>query len=197
MTSWKQGRIAFIDTETTGLNPKTDHVWELAVITIDDGKIVGNAIEQFNPGVASLHPKITEITGITLEDFPAFPTFGTVAARWRDFIDEHDLCASYNTAFDLPFVYNLFARVGMQIRPRTWLDPLIWVRHFEQALPNKKLATVAKKLGISLENAHCALDDAMASAQVMLHYFPQLPDDLADMEALQEEWLAMYGSRKR
>jgi DNA polymerase III epsilon subunit-like protein len=197
MTSWKDGRIAFIDTETTGLDARRDHVWELAVITVEQRKIVGNAVEQFNPGVTTLHPKITDITGIKLEDFAAFPTFVSRAENWQTFIESHEFCASYNTVFDLPFVTALFARAGRKLAPRTWFDPLLWARHFETTLANKRLGTVCQHLGIDLTNAHCALDDAHASAQVMLHYFPRLPDDLDEMQALQDEWFERYGSRRR
>lgn len=36
-------RLAFIDTETTGLNPEIQHIWELAVVVEEDGRTILDA----------------------------------------------------------------------------------------------------------------------------------------------------------
>ena len=49
-----------------------------------------------------------------------------------------------------------------------WVDPLVWARELQQGERSRALGEVAARLGISLENAHRASDDAEAALRVML-----------------------------
>jgi len=49
-----------------------------------------------------------------------------------------------------------------------WLDPLVWARELQQGERSRALSEVAARLGIGLENAHRAADDAEAALRVLL-----------------------------
>jgi DNA polymerase-3 subunit epsilon len=49
-----------------------------------------------------------------------------------------------------------------------WLDPLVWARELQQGERSRALGEVAARLGIALENAHRASDDAEAALRVLL-----------------------------
>ena len=49
-----------------------------------------------------------------------------------------------------------------------WFDPLVWARELQQGEKSRALGEVAARLGIALENAHRASDDAEAGLRVLL-----------------------------
>jgi DNA polymerase-3 subunit epsilon len=49
-----------------------------------------------------------------------------------------------------------------------WLDPLVWARELQQGERSRALGEVAARLGVALENAHRAADDAEAALRVLL-----------------------------
>ena len=48
-----------------------------------------------------------------------------------------------------------------------WIDPLVWAREIQQGEKSRALGEVAARLGVKLENAHRASDDAEAAALVL------------------------------
>ncbi|MDR0898656.1 MAG: PolC-type DNA polymerase III [Oscillospiraceae bacterium] len=156
--------IVVLDFETTGLSPKHDRVIEIGAV-----RMRGDAIEEelslmVDPGV-SLPAKITEITGITSAMLRGAPAFGAVAQQLLDFIGDMPI-AAHNAPFDVGFLRAELARMGL-----SWQGPAIDTLSFARiALPAKKrykLEDVCRHLGISLKNAHRAVHDARATAQML------------------------------
>jgi DNA polymerase III subunit epsilon len=85
--------------------------------------------------------------------------------------------AAYNAGFDRGFVLAELRRAGLPTDDPTappalrsnveWLDPLVWARHIQRKEKSKTLGDVAERLGIKIENAHRASDDAEAALRVM------------------------------
>ena len=69
--------------------------------------------------------------------------------------------------FDYKFI-NLFCQKLGYIFDNRQIDVLFLARSFIPGLKNFKLSTVCKKLGVSLENAHRALDDTVATAKAFI-----------------------------
>ena len=71
---------------------------------------------------------------------------------------------------------NEIARTGLSIdappsalrKAVEWIDPLVWARELQQGERSRALSEVAARLGIALENAHRAMDDAEAALRVLL-----------------------------
>ena len=59
-------RVIYFDTETTGLKFTDDQIIELAMLIVEDGKIIEEYDKFINIG-RDLPPKIIDITGITDE----------------------------------------------------------------------------------------------------------------------------------
>src|SRR5262249_28742625 len=47
-----------------------------------------------------------------------------------------------------------------------WIDPLVWAREIQREEKSKALGEVAARLGVKLETAHRAMDDAEAALLV-------------------------------
>jgi DNA polymerase-3 subunit epsilon len=150
-------RICVVDCETTGIYP-TDRVVELAIVTLS---LEGSVIETWD---TLIHPRrdvgATHIHGLTaaiLEDAPTFADVaGDVALRL------HGAClAAHNLPFDRRMLAGEFSRLGGEFTVLAGIDTLTATRC--------RLGSACASYGITLRDAHSALADATATAQLLVH----------------------------
>ncbi len=171
---WSELPIAVLDTETTGRDPAAgDRIVEIGIVVGLRGEITQRHNWLVNPGIP-IPDGAREIHGISDEDVKDKPSFaeiaGEVAAALKGTIP-----AAYNANFDRQFVATELAKSGLQLehfpacmKPECeWVDPLVWARELQKYEKGKKLGEVAARLGITLENAHRASDDAEAALRIL------------------------------
>lgn len=167
------GGFYVLDLETTGISPETDRIVEIAVVHVTpQGTIDREFSTLVNPG-CDVGP--THVHGITNQMVANAPTFDQVAPYVYAMIAGAPVVA-HNAPFDVPLLTNELMRSGLH----TFGDPLPRIDTIELAkkyltLPNYRLGTCCKLLGIDLEHAHCALDDTRACAQLFIHFLKQSP----------------------
>ena len=77
------------------------------------------------------------------------------------------------------------------------MDTIPLAKFLLPTLKRFKLNTVAKHLGISLENHHRAVDDAKATAEILLHCFGLLREkNILDLDTLNKEFLGDFDIKK-
>lgn len=174
---------AVIDLETTGLNPwRHDRIVEIAIVHVDDGgAITSEWCSLVNPQ-RDLGPQ--RIHGIRAADARRAPTFSQLAPQITDALRGRVLVA-HNVAFDGPFLDHQFTQIGhpTPIRTAANLCTMLLAGVF---LPDsgRSLAACCASAGIPLENAHCALDDARAAAQLLGIYLRSGREPAPDWAAL-------------
>jgi DNA polymerase-3 subunit epsilon len=172
--SWVDLPIAMLDVETTGKDASVDRVVEVGVAIARGGEVVERRNWLVNPGRA-IPKEASDVHKITDEDVRDAPPFERVA---REIAASLAGCipAAYNAAFDRAFLSNEMARASLPAdaipdalgRDVEWLDPLVWARELQQGEKSRALGEVASRLGIALQNAHRASDDAEAALRVLL-----------------------------
>jgi DNA polymerase-3 subunit epsilon len=180
-----------VDVETTGLAPGRDRVLEIAVIRTDPyGRIVDEWMTLLNPegpvGASHIH-------GITAADVRGAPRFRDVIGEVNARLAGRAIVA-HNAPFDLRFLAAEYARAGLQLPPAPYLCTLeaswIYLPH----LTRRRLADCCWACGIPLHEAHTALDDARATAQLLATYLsphgtPPLPEHtMLPHQAVQVRW---------
>ncbi|MFZ4579319.1 MAG: exonuclease domain-containing protein [Myxococcota bacterium] len=185
---WYMGKLAALDTETTGLSPEQgDRVIELAIVHFEHGEVTDRWSVLVDPGMP-LHPDVTRITGIRDEDLSGKPRFADVAAELISRV-EGRLLVAYNASFDRSFVMRELARAGASMpQGLKWLDPLVFAKELHKGQGAMKLGVVAKRLGIPLEEAHRATADAECAGRVLLALAKDLPPTFEATWDLQEMW---------
>jgi DNA polymerase-3 subunit epsilon len=164
---WAALPIVLIDVETTGKDASVDRVVEVGVAIARGGEIVSRKNWLVNPGIP-IPKEASDIHKITDEDVKDAPSFGAIAAELMEAFSGH-IPGAYNAPFDRAFITNELARAGLSLRKDVeWLDPLVWARELQQGERSRALGEVAARLGIALENAHRAADDAEAALRVLL-----------------------------
>lgn len=188
-TPWLEVPIAFLDVETTGRDPQKDRVIELGIVvgtfgTLDNLQRHGWMI---NPGVP-VSAESSAVHGITDADLVGKPTFAEVAPQILAVL-EGCVPAAYNAEFDKSFLLAELERA--QVRPDqpppairreiVWLDPLTFARELYKEEDSRALGEMAARLGIQLENAHRATDDAEAALRVLYAFAkdPRVPKSYA------------------
>jgi len=186
MKNLKLGRpLAFIDVETTGLNPYSDRIVELSILKIHPEGVEEYHSRRINPGIP-IPPETTAVHGITDEDVASKPKFGQYAKGVRSFLEGCDIAGFNVIKFDLPFLEAEFARAGVEFsrRGRYLVDSQAI---YHQRDPRNLEAAYQKYCGREMENAHSAEEDAKAAAEVLdgqLHMYQDLPRDVAGLCAL-------------
>lgn len=183
MTKLKLTRpIAFIDIETTGLNPQQDKIIEICVIKIypDGTEEILNSV--INPNIP-IPIESTQIHGMTDADVVGKPTFKEFAQKLIDFIEGCDL-GGFGTKFDLSFLESEFKRteINYSREGRQIVDVQIIYHKLE---PRDLNAAHLKYCGKPLENAHKAHVDVRATINVLESQLEQhngiLPLDIPNL----------------
>jgi DNA polymerase III subunit epsilon len=181
-TTWQELDIALVDVETTGRDASVDRVVELGIAVGRRGEIVARYNWLVNPGmpIPAEAMAVHHITDEMVADKPRFETIAhEIAQALRGCIP-----AAYNALFDRAFLMGEFSRakadgsgVPALARETEWLDPLVWARDIQSDEKSRALGDVAARLGVALEKAHRAQDDAEAALRVMyaLSKDPRMP----------------------
>ncbi len=162
------------DLETTGLKKETDKIIEIGAVKIKGGKITDKFSAFINPG-RKLSEKIIKLTGITDGMLENQPGEETVVPQFIDFVGDCML-VGHNVGFDIGFIRRFAADNGTEVR-NTVIDTLGLARTLYGSLKNHKLDTVCAHLGVSLENHHRAVDDAMATAEIFIKMMEALKEN--------------------
>ncbi len=157
-----------IDLETTGGSVNDCYITEIGAVKLKGGECLGTYQTLVDPGCA-IPPQITVITGITQSMVMRAPRIETVLPSFIDFIGDA-VVVGHNVRFDVSFVN---AALGRDQRPRltnTIVDTLPLARRLiGPEVPNCKLGTLADRLRLSHTPTHRALDDALATGD-LLHF---------------------------
>ena len=154
-----------LDIETTGGLAKRDRITEIAIVRTDGETILDTYESLINPG-RSIPSEITRITGITDEMVADAPYFFQVAkeiVQWT----EDAIFVAHNVRFDYSFIQQAFAELGYTFSKKQ----LCTVRLARTVFPGLKsysLGNLIKHFGIAVNARHRALDDALATTQILL-----------------------------
>ena len=177
--------LVVFDTETTGTNPRTDRIVEIACVKVHPDGRRETWERRLDPGVP-IPPGSTAIHGISDGDVAGRPRFSDVAVELAAFLEGCDL-AGYNiTGFDLPALRIEFLRAGLvfDISERRLVDAQ---RIFFAKEPRHLTAAARFFCQVEHNGAHGALSDAEMTLQVLageLLRYEDLPRSVSELHAL-------------
>ena len=150
-------RVAVLDIETTGLQSSTDFISELALVRLN-GETLADLRVKLPEG--SSQPSDGSRTAVSISE--ALRLIGKA-------MEDIDLLIGHNLlAFDVPFLNKVAERSGVD-PPHfpTCADSLHLATLVDVAMPNRSLADLTDRFGISNPDAHHAQADATATAAVV------------------------------
>lgn len=171
--------LIFFDLETTGINIVKDRIVEISFVKIYPNQKEERKTRRINPEMP-IPPESTAIHGITDEDVKDCPTFKEIAKSLASQIEGCDLAGYNSNRFDIPLLAEEFLRAGVDIdlNRRKFVDVQTIFHKMEQ----RTLAAAYKfYCNKSLDNAHTAEADTMATYEILmaqLDRYPELKNDI-------------------
>ena len=161
--------IVALDLETTGLNVDEDDIIEIGAARFRDGALEETFQTFVNPG-RSVPERITSITGIHTDDLLDAPAIRDVIPELRAFVGSSPV-VGHNVDFDLGFLN----RYGVG-RHNVRIDTYDLASVMLPTAPRYNLTSLTANLGLELEHAHRALDDAVATGKLYWALWQQIMD---------------------
>lgn len=154
-----------LDIETTGLSAEKDRITEIGGVRIKEGKITGEFNSFVNPGIP-IPENITKLTGITDDMVSDAGDITEVLPEFLEFAGNAVIVA-HNALFDMGFIKINAQHMGINISNPV-LDTLQLCRQLFPELGRYRLNILAKHLGVKLDNHHRAVNDARATAGILI-----------------------------
>lgn len=178
-----------LDIETTGLSKHRNNITEIAAVKFRDGRKVGEFQTLINPG-EHIPSFITRLTGIDDEMVRDAPSINKVLPGFLEFLGNSTIVA-HNATFDYGFIHeNSIRHLERHISNERLCTRKLAYRLLPD-LYSRRLECVCEHLQITNEQAHRAMGDVMATAEVFNRFQTMLAekgiqsrDDLKRFESL-------------
>lgn len=161
-----KGDFVVFDFETTGLSLLYDRPTELGAVKISGGSIKEIFTTLIDPR-KDIPPEVSEKTGITNEMVKGQPLFEDIIPDFYKFTYG---CAvvCHNIPFDFPILLRGANRIGYNFGNRPTFDTMGIAPRALLGLQRLSLDKVLEALGLTNDNAHRALSDAIATAKAFI-----------------------------
>jgi DNA polymerase-3 subunit epsilon len=160
-------RQIVLDTETTGLNPRTgDRVIEVGCVELVNRMLTGNNFHVYiNPERDSEEGALA-VHGLTTEFLSDKPRFHEIAEELREYIRGAEVII-HNAPFDLGFLNHEFARLNMPTFTSHCSSVIDTLVNAKEMRPGKRnsLDALCDHYGVS--NAHRKLHGALLDAELL------------------------------
>lgn len=153
------------DVETTGLDASHDRIVEIGAVRVAGGQITNQTFHQLIDPKIKMPAEASAVNHITDDMLKGQPDIKPVLADFLAFVNG-DLLVAHNGGFDASFLDNACSRAGFEA-PKKYFDTMR-LSVYWAGLKNRKLTTFLKAAGIENDNAHRAMSDAMATAQLCI-----------------------------
>ena len=189
--------FAVLDLETSGGSPRLGAgITEIGVVKVKGGQVLGTFQSFVDPG-HSLPVFITQLTGISDEMLISAPFIDEILPTLFDFLGSANetVVVAHNSPFDLSFLKAAAKAHEMDWPDYVTVDTARLARAVldRDEVINCKLSTLADFFGATTSPNHRALEDAMATVDV-LH---GLIERLAGFDVHSFEQMRNFPSRKK
>ncbi|MBM3364307.1 MAG: DNA polymerase III subunit epsilon [Betaproteobacteria bacterium] len=164
-------RQIILDTETTGLNPKSgDRIIEIGCVEMVNRRLTGNNFHYYINPERDSDPGALAVHGLTTEFLSDKPKFADIADTLCEFVQDAEIII-HNAPFDIGFLDAEFERVGKSgfaAYVRRVVDTLVQAK---ELFPGKRnsLDALCDRYGVS--NAHRTLHGALLDAELLAEVY--------------------------
>ena len=164
-------RQIVLDTETTGLNPRSgDRIIEIGCVEIVNRRLTGSNFHRYiNPERDSEEGALA-VHGLTTEFLSDKPKFAEIVDELRDYVRDSEIII-HNAPFDLAFLDAEFDRLGFpEFRKHVdhVIDTLVQAKEMHPGKRNS-LDALCDRYGVS--NAHRTLHGALLDAELLAEVY--------------------------
>lgn len=160
-------RVVVLDTETTGLDPKTGHrIIEIGCVEMRERRLTGNNLHLYLQPDREIDPGAMAVHGITNEYLIDKPRFADISAQLKDYLLGAELII-HNADFDVGFLEHEFRLCNEPLvlsEVCRVTDSLAMAR---KQFPGQRnsLDALCKRLGVN--NGHRTLHGALLDSEIL------------------------------
>lgn len=158
-------RFAVIDIETSGLSTRWHRILQVAIVTVEDGRIVDewSSLIKLRWPLQRVGPRA--VHGISRASLRGAPSQRAVLEALAERLDG-SVFTAHNVRFDWPFIERAAKRSRVTMPSTSRLCTLRMSRSLDPDRQlSHRLADLCERYGISNDRPHDALCDARATAQ--------------------------------
>jgi DNA polymerase-3 subunit epsilon len=187
--SLSETTFAVLDLETSGGSPRFGAgITEIGVVKVKGGQVLGTFQSFVDPG-HSVPVFITQLTGISDEMLISAPFIDEILPTLFEFLGsaEETVVVAHNSPFDLSFLKAASKTHEIEWPEYSTVDTARLARAVldRDEVINCKLSTLAEFFGASTTPNHRALDDALATVDVLHGLIERLAGfDIYDFEQM-------------
>ena len=171
------GTFIVFDLETTGLNPVSEEITEIAAVRVVEGEIRDSFQTYVNPH-KPIPAEITELTGISDETVADAPDLDKAVPEFLAWAGEGQYpLVAHNAGFDMGFLRTACQRLGIE-REFTSIDTLEMSRLMLPHMHKFKLNILAKELQVGPFEHHRASEDAAVLGRIYVKLLKRLREEM-------------------
>jgi DNA polymerase-3 subunit epsilon len=178
--------IIFFDTETTGLSTVTDRIVELYAAKVQNGDVIAEYHQFFNPGFPVPQEAIN-VHHITNEFLADKPSFESKALEIAEFFKDCYVCGHNGRKYDVPLLSEELGRAGI-VWP-TDLTTILDTYQVEKTLLSHSLIATYKRYfgkdySETIGDAHGAKADTLATIAVFKEQCKRIDADASTQKGI-------------
>lgn len=176
--------ICFFDLETTGVDVAKDRIVEISIFKVYPNGNKESKTWLVNPEM-KIPFQVSQIHGITDEKVANEPTFKELSGQIYNMIKDADLAGFNSDRFDIPLLAEELLRAGVDfdMKNRVSVD----IQTIFHKMEERTLSAAYKfYCGQTLENAHSAEADTMATYEILKAQLDRYSDLENDIKSLSE-----------
>lgn len=175
----REQKLAFIDTESTGLEPDKHELIEIGLVLVEqslspDKKIILKVLEEFEVKIKPLHIELSDPVSLGVNHYREENWVSGVDLRsaMQTFADKtvDAIMVGHNVAHDFAFLKHAFFTTGVENKMHYHkLDTIsiAFAKLYGHTEVEKfSLRALCEYLGVENKNSHTALSDARATFEV-------------------------------
>jgi DNA polymerase III subunit epsilon len=170
----KSLKFCVIDLETTGGNPETEKIIEIGMVRIENRRISEERSFLINPE-KEIPEFVQKLTRIKKNDVEHSPKIEEVIDEIVQFIGD-SIIVAHNTSFDVPFLNGVLKKLQRPSLENKVICTNIMTKYLIPDIMSSNLNYMCQIFKINHSNAHRAIEDARATAALLLRYLDFFED---------------------
>ncbi len=166
--------LVVLDVETTGLNPESDNIIEVAIVKFENDEIVDKLVSLINPG-REIPVEAKIVNGIDESMLENQPKFKDIVKEIKKFLKGKTVII-HNSDFDISFLKKEFQLCGEEFPEFDVIDTLYIARKYFN-FPSNSLSSLAENYEIGRQ-PHRAEKDAIIAYRIFEHFREELGENI-------------------
>ena len=178
--------IVVVDVETTGVDPNTDTVIQIAACKLNSRAPQHSAFMTYVRPESPISPAAQAIHGLTERHLDSAPSITEAIRKFNEYVQPGALLCGHNIAFDAAFIRASYAAAGIDY-PFDYHLLDVWSVAFflleSQGIKLRPLdlSALCEFYGISRGDTHDALEDALATAAILRRFYASVSNRHIDV----------------